>query len=88
MRTGNRHLVGSIPPIPLFLEVGASDKTMMSFIGLGLSRVTARRLNERAARKDLDQTSARTWLTTQNLQALDLSPILIEDVRKILGIAS
>ncbi|WP_260923193.1 hypothetical protein [Novosphingobium sp. 9] len=46
-------MVSSIPSLPLYLEIGASDKTMISFISLGLSRVTAMKLNDMSARKDL-----------------------------------
>lgn len=38
----------SVPPLPLYLEVGASERSMISFIGLGLSRVTAAILNDAA----------------------------------------
>ena len=74
-------LVSSIPSLPLYLEIGASDKTMISFISLGLSRVTAMKLNELSARKDLDQAEALTWLKTRPLEALGLSPLLLLEVQ-------
>ena len=64
---GFNELAASIPSLPLFLEVGASDRTMISFISLGLSRVTAMRLNELSARKDLDVPTALQWLRTRSL---------------------
>ncbi|MBX9802040.1 MAG: DEAD/DEAH box helicase [Caulobacteraceae bacterium] len=73
-------LVSSIPSVPLYLEVGASDKTMISFISLGLSRVTAMKLNELSARKDLDTAGALQWLRTRPLEALGLSPLLLAEV--------
>ena len=73
-------LVTSIPSVPLYLEVGASDKTMISFISLGLSRVTAMKLNELSARKDLDTAGALQWLRTRPLEALGLSPLLLAEV--------
>lgn len=78
-------LVSSIPSLPLFLEVGACDKTMISFISLGLSRVTATKLNEISARKDFDPAEARGWLRTRRLETLGLSPLLLEEVRAILA---
>lgn len=76
-------MVSSIPSLPLYLEIGASDKTMISFISLGLSRVTAMKLNEMAARKDLDTAGALQWLQTRPLEALGLSPLLLAEVRAI-----
>jgi len=38
---GLPEMAGSVPPISLYLEVGASDRSMISFMGLGLSRVAA-----------------------------------------------
>jgi hypothetical protein len=66
-------LASSIPSLPLYLEVGASDKTMISFIALGLSRVTAMRLNELSARKYLDIAGALEWLRSRQLEQLGLS---------------
>jgi hypothetical protein len=78
-------LVSSIPTLPLYLELGASDKTMISFIALGLSRVAAMKLNELSARKDLDPSAALEWLRTRPLERLGLSPLLTEEIRKVLA---
>ncbi len=78
-------LATSIPSLPLFLELGASDKTMISFIALGLSRVTAMKLNELSARKDLDVSGALEWLRTRPLETLGLSALLAAEVRAIIG---
>ncbi|WP_061029379.1 DEAD/DEAH box helicase, partial [Bradyrhizobium sp. CCH5-F6] len=78
-------LVSSIPSIPVYLEIGASDKTMISFISLGLSRVAAMRLNTLSVRKDLDEKGALTWLRTRPLEALGLSPLLLKEVGAILA---
>jgi len=77
--------VSSIPALPMYLEVGASDKTMISFISLGLSRVTAMKLNDQSVRKDLDMRGALDWLKSRPLNMLDLSPLLLAEVRKIIS---
>lgn len=82
---GQLDLISSIPSLPLYLEIGASDKTMISFISLGLSRVTAMKLNEMSARKDLDPAGALQWLRTRPLETLGLSPLLLAEVRSITG---
>jgi hypothetical protein len=81
---GHSDLVSGIPALPLYLEVGASDRTMISFIALGLSRVTAMKLNELSARKDLDVPGALQWLRSRPLETLGLSTLLMDEVRAIL----
>jgi hypothetical protein len=80
---GMMDLVSSIPSVPLYLEVGASDKTMISFIALGLSRVTAMKLNDISARKDLDVPAALQWLRGRAPENLGLSPLLLSEVKLI-----
>jgi hypothetical protein len=79
-------LAAGIPSLPLYLEVGASDKTMISFIALGLSRVTAMRLNDLSARKDLDAAAALQWLRSRQLEHLGLSPLLLDELRALLAV--
>nr|WP_294564957.1 DEAD/DEAH box helicase [uncultured Rhodopila sp.] len=80
--TGFSELSMSVPPVPLYLEVGASDRSMISFMGLGLSRVTAAILNDAAANKRMTIPEARAWLRLASLQGYQLSPILIEEIRR------
>ncbi|OMG60077.1 DEAD/DEAH box helicase [Brevundimonas sp. ZS04] len=82
-QAGLSDLTSSIPSLPLYLEVGASDRTMISFISLGLSRVTAMKLNKLSIRKDLDPAGALNWLRTRPLEVLGLSPLLMAEVRTI-----
>ncbi|ARM91042.1 DEAD/DEAH box type DNA/RNA helicase protein (plasmid) [Rhizobium sp. CIAT894] len=78
-------MASSIPSIPLYLEIGASDRTMISFISLGLSRVTAMKLNDLSARKDLDVTQALRWLSSRPMDALGLSPLLRKEVETVVA---
>ncbi len=52
----------SIPEIPLFLELGASDRTVISLITLGLSRPTANRLKPSAPSTAMDVDAVMQWL--------------------------
>jgi hypothetical protein len=79
---GFPELSKSIPTLALYLEVGASDRTMISFMGLGLSRVTAAILNEATANKNMTIAEARSWLRDAQLETYELSPILIEEIRR------
>lgn len=82
---GFPELVRSVPPIPLYLEVGASDRSMISFMGLGLSRVTAAILNDATANKAMSIEEARAWLRSTSLEAYDLSSLLSEEVRRVIA---
>lgn len=75
----------SIPPLPTYLEVGASSGTMISFMGLGLSRYTAGKLMNIARRTDMDQAAARNWIRSRDVEALDIPSAAIKEIRRMLG---
>lgn len=83
--TGNEEYARNLPALPSYLEVGASDPTMVSFVGLGLSRVVARVLTERAADKDMDEARALAWLRSQDLDAVLGSGLMRADVDRALA---
>ena len=58
---------------------------MMSMMGLGLSRTTAYLLSEKAVNPDMDQGLAQAWIHRQDLEQLDISPIAISEVHRVLG---
>jgi hypothetical protein len=82
---GVPELAKSVPPIPLYLEVGASDRSMVSFMSLGLSRVTAAILNDATVNKEMSVSDARIWLRAAPLEALDLSPLLIGEIQRAIA---
>lgn len=59
------------------------DQLFDKIILLEPDGVTAMKLNEMSARKDLDNASALQWLRTRPLEALGLSPLLLAEVRAI-----
>ena len=77
----------SIPSISLYLEVGASSQTMMSFMGLGLSRFTAARLQSLLPRTNLAPSDARRWLRSHDPETLDIPFASANEIRK-LGLTS
>lgn len=79
--------ISSIPPIPLFLEVGACSPTMISFMGLGLSRYTAGKLQTLPRRADMSQADARIWLQRQDIEALDLPAASIKEIKRMVPAA-
>jgi hypothetical protein len=83
-REGLEEGIGTISAIPLYLELGASELTMISFIELGMSRPTAVELTRRANVRDLTTQLALQWLQQQPLAELRLSPAMLEEVSRVL----
>lgn len=79
-----KEALGRMPAVPLFLEIGASDRTMISLISLGLSRVAAMRLTVAAKNPNLDVASTLDWLRGANLATADLSPLLVDEIQALL----
>jgi hypothetical protein len=76
----------SIPPIHLFLELGASSKTMISLISMGISRTGASILANHAPRTNMDFAEVSNWIKRQNLSQLGLPKALISEVRNSIKI--
>tara|TARA_R110002020_G_scaffold76110_23_gene193243 strand:- start:437 stop:2968 length:2532 start_codon:yes stop_codon:yes gene_type:complete len=81
---GHDDLIASIPSVPTYLEVGACSPTMVSFMGVGLSRYTAGKLQKLPRKTDMDQASARDWLKRQNIEALDLPTASIKEIKRLI----
>ncbi|MDQ8730680.1 DEAD/DEAH box helicase [Bradyrhizobium sp. LHD-71] len=82
---GLADLLRSLPSIPLYLEVGASDKTMISLISLGLSRLAAKRLTNICPVKTYNVVDARAWLGRQDLEILGFSSHIKREVERVLS---
>jgi hypothetical protein len=80
-RTGYEHEAISLPMLPLYLELGASSDTMVSLIGLGLTRTTAGVVADRAFRSDMDRAEAERWLRQQPWESMGISPICVREIR-------
>jgi superfamily II DNA/RNA helicase len=77
-------LIESIPDLNLWLEFGVSQTTQLSLLSLGLSRNTVISITEYITDTNLDKAQSMQWLKNADLQQLDLSPIMISDIEKIL----
>lgn len=75
----------SLPSIPLFLELGASDKTTLSLMSHNLSRATATRLTPRAPSRDLNPEEALEWLRQAPVEMYRLPVLLLEEVFEAIG---
>jgi len=88
VEVGAFELSRQILDVELFLEIGASSKTMVSFISLGLSRAVAIKLNGARSELDpeLDRKEALEWLRSQSSQlaSFGLSDLQIAEVMEML----
>lgn len=82
-RTGREELIGSVPPIHLFLELGAYSGTMVSLLSLGVSRTTAGLISAKAVSQDLGRTEVEQWLLREKWEESGLSPICIRELTAI-----
>lgn len=82
--TGNEAYIESVPPIYLFLELGASSMTMMSLIGMGLTRTAASVVAEYAPRTDMARDEALEWLSKTNWSSTDISKAIIKEINATL----
>jgi hypothetical protein len=80
---GREDLAESLPSIPLFLEVGASDQTTLSLMGMGLMRATATRITPLAPRRDLNAADTATWLMGTDPGTFRLSPLMTREVEEL-----
>ncbi len=81
-----RHdLLENIPQLSLWLEFGVAQKTHLSFLSLGLTRNSVIELSSFIANTKMSKEESFAWLTDQDLEYFDLSPIIIQDIRKILS---
>lgn len=72
-------------PFDLFLEFGVMSTTLLSLIGLGLSRMTATELGDVILSTDLDKEQTIQWLKL-NLQDRDVPGFVKREVNKKLNI--
>ncbi len=70
-----------MPSISLYLEVGASDKTMISFIAIGISRLAAKKLNDICPYKNMTVKEAKEWISAQDLEILGFSALVRRDIQ-------
>jgi superfamily II DNA/RNA helicase len=86
--SGHREYLSGLSSLPSYLEMGASDQTMISFINLGVSRMTARMLTDGLMDKEMGPEAVLTWLRQQDLGSLGLSAIVLADVERALANAA
>lgn len=75
-------LLSQIPQLNLWLEFGVSQKTHLSLLALGLSRNTVIELSEYITDTQMSKRECLEWLREQNLEQLNISDIMLEDIKR------
>jgi superfamily II DNA/RNA helicase len=83
-QSSHEERIVSIPPIPLFLEIGASSQTMINLVGMGFSRTAASILAERAGSREMIMPELQQWLFRQNWETSSISQVVLREIRRIL----
>ncbi|MBK8176627.1 MAG: DEAD/DEAH box helicase [Rhodospirillales bacterium] len=83
--TGKSELFPEELRFDLFLEFGVATQTLLSLIGLGLSRTSAVALNEFLADDRLAESAVFEWLQTRRWQTLDVPAIVKREVEIMLA---
>ena len=81
---GKQDLIENIPQLSLWLEFGVSQKTHLSLLALGLSRNTVLELAQLTVSTEKSIEECLVWLRSLNLDELNLSPIIINDIKKVI----
>ncbi|TIV60520.1 DEAD/DEAH box helicase [Mesorhizobium sp.] len=81
--TGNAARIAEIFDFPLALELGVATKSGWSFMELGLSRIAASALEPNFPNSNLSVQDARSWLATVEVRDLGLSPVIVEELKKL-----
>ena len=68
----------------LFLEFGVSTKTLISLIGLGLSRTSAIELAEFYGRSEMSEEDVLAKLSEGDWEVLDLAPLVKREIKKVM----
>lgn len=74
-----------IPPLHLYLELGACSGTTISLIGMGMSRTSAAILTKMATKTTMTEKETEEWLKNYNLKAFDVPSTVISEVNRVLG---
>ena len=83
-KSHQEELQNSLPPLHLYLELGASSNTMINLIGMGISRTAATQIARTMLNSSMTTEEIRIWMKRHNLKALNLSDSVIAEIQEIL----
>lgn len=74
----------SIPPLHLFLELGASSGTMINLMGMGISRTAASQTIPHMINTSMKREDIVSWISHTNIYALGLPQSVISELEQLL----
>ena len=80
---GLESLAKEIPELHVWLEFGASQKTQLSLMALGMTRTSAASLMELIVDDSLDEDAAVEWIRNQDLESSELPRSVIAEVTRV-----
>ena len=84
-QAGETRLAESVPAIPLYLELGASSGTMVSLIGLGVSRTTATLISSKLLDMEMSRERVVEVLRSGVVDLTGLPPVCARELESIIG---
>ena len=80
------NIVYELPPIHLFMEMGASQQTRISLMGIGLSRPTANALNNLISNNEMSEDDAYNWLLKnfETLEQRGITGLTLLEIKKFI----
>ena len=82
---GLKSLAKEIPELHVWLEFGASQKTQLSLMAIGMTRTSAASLMELIVDDSLDEDAAVKWIRDHDLESSDLPRSVIAEARSVVG---
>lgn len=80
------NLAEQVPQLKIWLEFGASQKTQISLMALGLSRTSAVMISEYITSDSLEPEDCLKWLRSVDVEVIGFSPIVVAEILKVLMI--
>lgn len=78
-------LLERLPDLSLWLEFGVSEGSQISLLSLGLSRSTVNEIGSLLPNSEMDKATALDWLKNTDFEQYEISPIIKDDIDKIIG---
>lgn len=82
--TGREDLISEQLNYDLYLEFGVATNTLLSMIGLGLSRTSAVEINDWLGNDELDETAVLERLRSRRWQALAIPNLVKREIAELL----
>lgn len=78
------HYAESIPPLHLFLELGASSGTMINLMAMGISRTSSAQIVPHMISSKMNRQEIFEWLKYNNIYALGLPQSVLNELEQIM----